>query len=45
VLKDLEAKGVTTLPLDVTSKQSIAECKTEVEKLTGGRLDILVNNA
>lgn len=44
-IKDLGAKGLTILPLDVTSKESIAECKTQVEQLTSGRLDILVNNA
>jgi 1-acylglycerone phosphate reductase len=44
-LRDIESKGVTVLPLDVTSKESIAACKAKVEELTGGRLDILVNNA
>ncbi|KAK8071931.1 1-acylglycerone phosphate reductase [Apiospora saccharicola] len=34
-----------TLPLDVTSAESIAACHEAVGKLTGGRLDILVNNA
>jgi 1-acylglycerone phosphate reductase len=45
VLEDLAAAGLVTLPLDVTSKDSIARCKTEVERITDGRLDILVNNA
>jgi NAD(P)-dependent dehydrogenase (short-subunit alcohol dehydrogenase family) len=31
--------------LDVTSPDSIAACKKEVEKMTDGRIDILVNNA
>jgi NAD(P)-dependent dehydrogenase (short-subunit alcohol dehydrogenase family) len=37
--------GMSTLQLDVTSKDSIDAAKVEVEKLTGGYLDILVNNA
>lgn len=37
--------GLSILALDVTSKQSIDECKSNVEQLTEGRLDILVNNA
>ncbi|CAK7214607.1 NADPH-dependent 1-acyl dihydroxyacetone phosphate reductase [Sporothrix bragantina] len=45
VLKELAAKGMATVALDVTSQESIAQCKEEVTKLTGGRLDFLVNNA
>lgn len=45
VLEDMAAQGMSTLPLDVTSQESIAACKAEVEKITNGRLDILVNNA
>ncbi|KAK7985479.1 1-acylglycerone phosphate reductase [Apiospora saccharicola] len=45
VLKDLATQGMKTLPLDVTSAESIAACHEAVGKLTGGRLDILVNNA
>jgi len=37
--------GMSTLALDVTSAESIAKCKDEVDELTGGKLDILVNNA
>lgn len=37
--------GMSVVALDVTSKESIASCKARVEQLTGGRLDILVNNA
>jgi hypothetical protein len=37
--------GMTTLQLDVTKQDSIKACHDEVAKLTGGRLDILVNNA
>lgn len=42
---DLAAMGMSTAQLDVTDKDSIAACKAEVAKMTGGRLDILVNNA
>ncbi|KAK6580700.1 hypothetical protein PZA11_006936 [Diplocarpon coronariae] len=44
-ITDLEALGMSTLSLEVTSEESIKEAKNAVEKLTGGRLDILVNNA
>lgn len=37
--------GMTCLPLDVTKMDSITACREEVSKLTGGKLDILVNNA
>lgn len=37
--------GFTCLPLDVTSQRSIDECRDEVARLTGGKLDMLVNNA
>ncbi|CAK7264313.1 NADPH-dependent 1-acyl dihydroxyacetone phosphate reductase [Sporothrix epigloea] len=42
---DLAAKGIATVTLDVTSQESITQCKAAVSKLTGGRLDFLVNNA
>ncbi|KAI8151187.1 hypothetical protein K4K49_009241 [Colletotrichum sp. SAR 10_70] len=45
VLQDLGDKGMTTIALDVTKAESIAECKQKVTELTGGRLDFLVNNA
>ncbi|VUC23253.1 unnamed protein product [Clonostachys rosea] len=45
VLEELTRQGFTAVRLDVTNQESIAQCKQEVEKLTGGRLDILVNNA
>ena len=45
VLEGLAAKGIATVQLDVTSKESIAQCKEEVAKLTAGKLDFLVNNA
>lgn len=37
--------GVDVLQLDVTDTQSIARCRDEVSRRTGGRLDILINNA
>ena len=33
------------MSLEVTSTESIEAAKKEVEALTGGKLDILVNNA
>jgi NAD(P)-dependent dehydrogenase (short-subunit alcohol dehydrogenase family) len=36
---------LTALQLEVTSAASIAACKAHVTQLTGGKLDILVNNA
>lgn len=45
IIKDLGLMGLSILALDVTSKQSIDECKSRVEQLTEGFLDILVNNA
>ncbi|KAM0243963.1 hypothetical protein ACHAP5_006726 [Fusarium lateritium] len=43
--ENLTEKGIETLPLDVTSPESIANLKTEIETRTGGSLDILFNNA
>ncbi|KAE8334571.1 hypothetical protein BDV24DRAFT_156749 [Aspergillus arachidicola] len=37
--------GVQILELDVTSVESIHQCAQTVAKHTGGRLDVLVNNA
>ncbi|KAK3293831.1 uncharacterized protein B0H64DRAFT_342907 [Chaetomium fimeti] len=37
--------NVEILPLDVTDQQSIKKCKEIVAQRTGGRLDVLVNNA
>ncbi|KAF9762204.1 hypothetical protein IL306_003497 [Fusarium sp. DS 682] len=45
MIKDLEAPGISVVPLEVTDSESIEECKEKVSELTGGRLDILVNNA
>jgi hypothetical protein len=43
-IKDLEAMGMSTLSLEVTSNESIAKAKGEVELLTKGRLDIVSAN-
>lgn len=45
VMAELAALGMSTLALDVTDAESIKTCHAEVAKLTGGKLDILVNNA
>ncbi|KAG4430222.1 hypothetical protein IFR05_014293 [Cadophora sp. M221] len=44
-LSQLEAKGIETLALDVTSADSIAALKAEITKRTRGKLDMLFNNA
>ncbi|KAK4686324.1 hypothetical protein P7C73_g3798, partial [Tremellales sp. Uapishka_1] len=44
-LNELEGSGCDVLSLDVTDADSIAKAKAEVIRLTGGRLDFLVNNA
>lgn len=41
----LSKAGITFYTLDVTSEKSILELKADVQKLTGGRLDVLVNCA
>lgn len=40
-----KALGIETIQLDVTDEGSIGRVVKEVERLTGGRLDFLVNNA
>lgn len=43
-MKDLEAKGISTISLDITNEESIVNCvSTILEK--EGSLDVLVNNA
>ncbi|KAF1932588.1 NAD(P)-binding protein [Didymella exigua CBS 183.55] len=44
-LAGLEDKGIETLMLDVTSADSIAALKVDVAARTGGKLDMLFNNA
>ena len=39
------AKGLTALSLDVSKEDSIKACSDEVNRLTDGKLDILINNA
>ena len=41
----LSNAGITFFSLDVTVEQSISDLKAAVQKLTGGRLDVLVNCA
>ncbi|KAK9371401.1 NAD(P)-binding protein [Lipomyces kononenkoae] len=40
-----ELSNVEILELDVTVPQTISQCKDTVAKRTGGKLDVLVNNA
>ena len=44
-MRALEELGITTFELDVTSIESIRKVRDQVSQLTGGRLDILINNA
>ena len=44
-LKGLAEKGVELFTLDVTSEASIVALKAQIETRTGGRLDMLFNNA
>ncbi|KAM0234093.1 hypothetical protein ACHAP5_010153 [Fusarium lateritium] len=44
-ITNLAEKGIETLTLDVTSRESIAALKAEISKRTGGKLDMLFNNA
>jgi 1-acylglycerone phosphate reductase len=44
-MSQLTAIGITTLQLDVTSSNSIAQCASTVSSLTHGALDVLINNA
>jgi 1-acylglycerone phosphate reductase len=41
----LQDNGIETLTLDVTRPESISSLKAEISKRTGGKLDILFNNA
>ncbi|KAL4938554.1 hypothetical protein BDV06DRAFT_215008 [Aspergillus oleicola] len=41
----LSAAGITWFPLDVTKEESVLQLKENIVGLTGGRLDVLVNNA
>jgi len=44
-LKDMDAAGIETVQLDTLSDESIAAAVAQVSLLTGGSLDVLVNNA
>jgi 1-acylglycerone phosphate reductase len=44
-LTDLEGLGIETLNLEVNDAKSVKKCRDDVSKLTGGKLDYLVNNA
>ncbi|KAK7900357.1 NADPH-dependent 1-acyl dihydroxyacetone phosphate reductase [Exophiala xenobiotica] len=44
-MESLKKLGIETLTLDVLSDDSIRACVKEVSALTGGSLDMLVNNA
>ncbi|EXA34728.1 hypothetical protein FOVG_14145 [Fusarium oxysporum f. sp. pisi HDV247] len=44
-LTGLQEKGIELLTLDVTKPESISALKDEIIKRTGGKLDILFNNA
>lgn len=41
----LKAAGIECFELDVLSASSISSCVAEISKLTGGTLDVLINNA
>lgn len=44
-VEHLKALGIETLAMDVTSQNSIQRCVEGVSDLTGGSLDILLNNS
>jgi 1-acylglycerone phosphate reductase len=44
-MNDLKEIGIVTVRLDITSDESVNQLRDQVEKLTGGSLDILINNA
>jgi NAD(P)-dependent dehydrogenase (short-subunit alcohol dehydrogenase family) len=44
-MEPLAKLGVETLIVDVANSKSIKDLKAKVTSLTGGKLDILINNA
>jgi NAD(P)-dependent dehydrogenase (short-subunit alcohol dehydrogenase family) len=44
-MSGLSELGIKTLQLDVTDLSSVRACRDQVREATGGKLDILVNNA
>lgn len=45
MLRELESMGMSAVQLDVTNQDSLNRAKHDVAQITGGRLDVLVNNA
>ena len=45
VLADLASLGIKTLTLDVTNAESVKAARERVSGETGGKLNVLVNNA
>lgn len=45
LLEPLREMGLETMIMDVTSESSIRDAVSHVSRLTGGKLDILINNA
>ena len=43
--EELQLNNLICLDLDVTSEESVQMLRKSVDNLTGGRLDVLVNNA
>ena len=44
-IKDLADLGMTALQLDVTNNDTVLRVRDQVTEMTGGKLDVLVNNA
>ncbi|KAF8830903.1 hypothetical protein HHX47_DHR1000331 [Lentinula edodes] len=44
-MQELSARGIETLKLDVTDTEAICKIRDEIAVRTGGKLDVLVNNA
>ncbi len=44
-LSELLNSGIKTFALDVTNEEHIIRVRDQVAEITGGKLDILVNNA
>ena len=44
-MESLAKEGIETLRLDIANDDDIKEVVSEIDKRTGGSLDILVNNA
>ncbi|KAF7363985.1 Short chain dehydrogenase reductase [Mycena sanguinolenta] len=44
-MQDLSARGIETLALDVTDIEAIRRVRDDIAIKTGGKLDVLVNNA